>query len=68
MRTHMKTFGPKIRSNFARFDILHGIDEGKQPEWHRLDIIAEGRKREWLEKQAQKKFETELDNALANLL
>jgi len=68
MRTHIKTFGPKIRSNVARFDILHGIDEGKQPEWHRLDIIAEGRKREWLEKQAQKKFETELDNALANLL
>lgn len=67
MRTHMKAFGPKIRSNFAQFDILHGIDEGKQPEWHRLDMIAEGRKREWLEKQAQRKLETELDALLEDL-
>lgn len=68
MRTNRKAFGDKIRSNFAQFDILHGIEDGRQPEWHRLDLIAEGRKREWLEKQAQKKFEAELDNALANLL
>ena len=67
MRTHIKTFGPKIRSNFARFDILHGINERKQPEWHRLDIIAEGRKREWLEKQERRKLEAKLDALLEDL-
>jgi len=71
MRTHIKTFGPKIRSSFARYDILHGIEDGKQPEWHRLDIIAEGRKREWLAKQAEKKARQEFQekmNAAFDLL
>lgn len=67
MRAHRKTFGPAIRTNFQRFDILHGIEDGKQPEWHRMDLIYEGRKREWLEKQAKLKFEAELDALLDKL-
>lgn len=65
MRTHMKTFGPKIRSSFARYDILHGIEDGKQPEWHKLDLIYEGRKREYLAKQAAKKAEQEFVEKLS---